>query len=78
MKRIIIFLIVIALSVGMLPSVNLKAEAAENAKTALKAESEKISVTKTASMEAASAAILENVLRRLPDEGEDTVVFRIL
>ena len=29
-------------------------------------------------MEAASAAILENVLRRLPDEGEDTVVFRIL
>ena len=30
------------------------------------------------SMEAASAAILENVLRRLPDEGEDTVVFRIL
>jgi hypothetical protein len=29
-------------------------------------------------MEAASAAILENVLRRLPDEGENTVVFRIL
>jgi hypothetical protein len=55
-----------------------KAEAAENAKTALKVESEKISVTKTASMEAASAAILENVLRRLPDEGEDTLVFRVL
>ena len=55
-----------------------KAEAAENAKTALKAESEKISVTRTGSMEAASAAILENVLRRLPDEGEDIVVFRIL
>jgi hypothetical protein len=29
-------------------------------------------------MEAASAAILANVLRRLPDEGKDTVVFRIL
>ena len=55
-----------------------KAEAPENAKTALKAESEKISGSKTGFMEAASAAILENVLRRLPDEGEDIVVFRIL
>jgi hypothetical protein len=55
-----------------------KAEAAEDAKTAEKAEAEEISGTKTGSMEAASAAILENVLRRLPDEGEDTMVFRIL
>ena len=55
-----------------------KAEAPENVKTALKEESEKISRSKTGFMEAASAAILENVLRRLPDEGEDTLVFRVL
>lgn len=42
------------------------------------AESVKFPGSGAGSMEAASAAILENVLRRLPDEGEDTVVFRIL
>ena len=42
------------------------------------AESVKFPGSEAGSMEAASAAILENVLRRLPDEGEDTVVFRIL
>jgi polar amino acid transport system ATP-binding protein len=42
------------------------------------AESVKFPGFGAGSMEAASAAILENVLRRLPDEGEDTVVFRIL
>ena len=42
------------------------------------AESVKFPSFGAGSMEAASAAILENVLRRLPDEGEDTVVFRIL
>ena len=42
------------------------------------AESVKFPGSGGGSMEAASAAILENVLRRLPDEGEDTVVFRIL
>ena len=41
-------------------------------------EAAETSKVKADSMEAASAAILENVLRRLPDEGEDTVVFRIL
>ena len=42
------------------------------------AESVKFPSFGAGTMEAASAAILENVLRRLPDEGEDTVVFRIL
>ena len=42
------------------------------------AESVKFPGFGAGTMEAASAAILENVLRRLPDEGEDTVVFRIL
>ena len=42
------------------------------------AESVKFPGSGAGAMEAASAAILENVLRRLPDEGEDTVVFRIL
>ena len=42
------------------------------------AESAKVPGSGAGSREAASAAILENVLRRLPDEGEDTVVFRIL
>jgi polar amino acid transport system ATP-binding protein len=42
------------------------------------AESVKFPGSGAGSMEAASAAILENVLRRLPDEGEETVVFRIL
>lgn len=42
------------------------------------AESVKFPGSGAGTMEAASAAILENVLRRLPDEGEDTVVFRIL
>ena len=42
------------------------------------AESVKFPSSGAGTMEAASAAILENVLRRLPDEGEDTVVFRIL
>ena len=42
------------------------------------AESVKFPSFGAGNMEAASAAILENVLRRLPDEGEDTVVFRIL
>ena len=42
------------------------------------AESVKFPGSGAGSMEAASAAILEKVLRRLPDEGEDTVVFRIL
>ena len=55
-----------------------KAEAAANAKAAEKAEAAETSGIKDDSMEAASAAILENVLRRLPDEGEDMVVFRIL
>ena len=51
------------------------AQGAESAKSMKAAESSR---AKANSMEAASAAILENVLRRLPDEGEDTVVFRIL
>ena len=42
------------------------------------AESVKFPSSGAGTMEAASTAILENVLRRLPDEGEDTVVFRIL
>ena len=42
------------------------------------AESVKFPGFGAGTMEAASAAILEKVLRRLPDEGEDTVVFRIL
>ena len=42
------------------------------------AESVKFPDFGAGTMEAASAAILEKVLRRLPDEGEDTVVFRIL
>jgi polar amino acid transport system ATP-binding protein len=42
------------------------------------AESVKFPGSGAGSMEAASAAILENVLRRLPDEGKDTMVFRIL
>ena len=64
------------------------AQDAESAKSSKAAESSKAkadsmeaaesSKAKEKSMEAASAAILENVLRRLPDEGEDTVVFRIL
>ena len=64
------------------------AQDAESAKSTKAAESFKAktdsmeaaesSKAKEKSMEAASAAILENVLRRLPDEGEDTVVFRIL
>ena len=61
------------------------AESAKNTKTAesYKAKADSMeaaesSKAKEKSMEAASAAILENVLRRLPDEGEDTVVFRIL
>ena len=64
------------------------AQDAEPAKSSKAAESSKAkadsmeaaesSKAKEKSMEAASAAILENVLRRLPDEGEDTVVFRIL
>ena len=55
-----------------------KAEGAANAKAAEKAEAAETSGIKEDSMDAASAAILENVLRRLPDEGEDMVVFRIL
>lgn len=54
------------------------AEAAEAAISGETAETAKSTGFNPASMEAASAAILENVLRRLPDEGEDTVVFRIL
>ena len=64
------------------------AQDAESAKSSKAAETSKAkanameaaesSRAKADSMEAASAAILENVLRRLPDEGEDTVVFRIL
>ena len=54
-------------------------EAAESSKAkADSLEAAETSKAKADSMEAASAAILENVLRRLPDEGEDTVVFRIL
>ena len=54
-------------------------EAAETSKAkADSMEAAESSKAKEKSMEAASAAILENVLRRLPDEGEDTVVFRIL
>ena len=48
------------------------------AKASTAAGSVKFPGSGAGSMEAASAAILENVLRRLPDEGEDTVVFRIL
>ena len=46
-------------------------------KAAETAESSKAR-TKADFMEAASAAILENVLRRLPDEREDMMVFRII
>ena len=53
--------------------------AAQEVKSANKAKSaEPEKRAKAGSMEAASAAILANVLRRLPDEGKDTVVFRIL
>ena len=48
---------------------------AKSAKSTKDAESPR---AKEDSVEAASAAILENVLRRLPDEGEETIVFRIL
>ena len=51
------------------------AQDTKSAKSTKAAESPK---AKEDSMEAASAAILENVLRRLPDEGEETVAFRIL
>ena len=52
--------------------------AAQEVKSANKAKSaEPEKRAKAGSMEAASAAILANVLRRLPDEGKDTVVFRI-
>ena len=51
------------------------AQDTKSAKSTKAAESPK---AKEDSMEAASAAILENVLRRLQDEGEETVAFRIL
>ena len=54
-----------------------KPEAAEKAGLTKAAGFAKSFKAKAASMEAASAAILANVLRRLPDEGKDTVVFRI-
>lgn len=54
-----------------------KPKAAEKAGLTKAAEFAKSFKAKAGSMEAASAAILANVLRRLPDEGKDTVVFRI-
>ena len=50
----------------------------DEAEASTAAESVKFPGFGAGTMEAASAAILEKVLRRLPDEGEDTVVFRIL